>query len=159
MKIKSPYAVFVGAIPGALPPVIGYTAASGELTNLAITLFLILFAWQIPHFLAISIYSREDYSNAGVVVYPNARSILYTVKLINFFTSVTIISSLLPVLIGVSSNFYGFVAVLLGLCFQIICLRGYRSIGKLSIENNWAKKCFFASIIYLPLLLISMFIL
>ena len=59
MKMKSPYAVFVGAIPGALPPVIGYAAGAGHLDSMALVLFVFLFSWQIPHFLAISIYSQK----------------------------------------------------------------------------------------------------
>ena len=159
MKVKTPYAVFVGAIPGALPPVIGYTAASATLTEMAMVLFVFLFAWQIPHFLAISIYSREDYAKAGVIVYPNKTSVRHTISLMNFYTSLTVVASLVPVFINKASTAYGAVGVLLGLCFQVICVKGYQQVGDTEKENIWAKKCFVASIIYLPLLLTSMFLL
>ena len=159
MKVRSPYAVFVGAIPGALPPVIGYTAASAVLTEMALILFVFLFAWQIPHFLAISIYSRDDYFKAGVIVYPNKTSVRHTISLMNFFTSLTMVASLMPVFINKATQLYGVVAVLLGLGFQLTCMKGYQQIGKVEAENRWAKRCFIASIIYLPLLLTSMFLL
>jgi heme o synthase len=159
MKIKSPYAVFVGAVPGALPPVIGYAAGSGRLDSMALILFVFLFSWQIPHFLAISIYSRKDYENAGVVVYPNITSMRHTLNIMSFFTSLTLISSLMPVFLGRSGNVYGVVSLLLGLGFQMTCTKAYYAIGDVSAENKAARKCFLASIIYLPLLLSSMFIL
>ena len=100
MKIKSPYAVFVGAVPGALPPVIGYTSGAGIIDEMALILFVFLFSWQIPHFLAISIYSREDYKKQGVVVYPNKMSMRHTLNIMSFFTILTLIASLVPVILG-----------------------------------------------------------
>lgn len=159
MKMKSPYAVFVGAIPGALPPVIGYAAGAARLDSMALVLFVFLFSWQIPHFLAISIYSRKDYENAGVVVYPNITSMRHTLNIMSFFTSLTMVSSFMPVFLGKSGDVYGVVSILLGLGFQITCTKAYQAIGNISAENKAAKRCFFASILYLPLLLSSMFIL
>ena len=94
-----------------------------------------------PSFFAISIYSRDDYSKAGVVVYPNSRSILYTVKLINFFYIGNCCLLFTATILGVSVIFMAFCCCIVSLCFQVICLRkGYRSIGKIDIENSWAKK-------------------
>ena len=159
MKIRSPYAVFVGAVPGALPPVIGYTAGAGVVDEMALVLFVFLFSWQIPHFLAISIYSREDYKSAGVVVYPNKMSMRHTLNIMSFFTSVTMVSSLVPVILGKAGNIYGFVSLILGLYFQFSCTKAYQGLGNFAEENKLAKKCFFASILYLPLVLTTMFIL
>ena len=77
----------------------------------------------------------------------------------NFYTTLTVIASLIPVFINKASSVYGAVGVLLGLGFQVICVKGYQQVGDTDKENIWAKKCFIASIIYLPLLLTSMFLL
>ena len=159
MKIKSPYAVFVGAVPGALPPVIGYTSGAGIVDEMAAVLFVFLFSWQIPHFLAISIYSRSDYKSAGVIVYPNKMSMRHTLNIMSFFTSITLISSLVPVILGKASNVYGFISLLLGLYFQFTCTKAYQGLGNVVEENRLAKRCFLASILYLPLVLTTMFIL
>jgi len=159
MKMRSPYAVFVGAIPGALPPVIGYAAGSGTLDSMALVLFVFLFSWQIPHFLAISIYSREDYKKAGVIVYPNTTSMRHTLNIMSFFTILTLVASVMPVFLGKSGNVYGVISLVLGLGFQVSCTKAYHAIGNVGAENKAAKRCFFASILYLPLLLSSMFIL
>ncbi|RPJ71692.1 MAG: hypothetical protein EHM20_14415, partial [Alphaproteobacteria bacterium] len=73
MKVKSELAVYVGAIPGALPPVMGWTAVTGKIDFMAVALFLILFVWQLPHFLAISLYHAKDYGAASIIVYPNLK--------------------------------------------------------------------------------------
>jgi protoheme IX farnesyltransferase len=97
MKRKSELAVYVGAIPGALPPVMGWTAVTGKIDLMAITLFLILFIWQLPHFLAISLYHAEDYDAAGIKVYPNLKRGLQITKIgIFFFTLLLFGTSLLP---------------------------------------------------------------
>src|SRR5207249_1979750 len=73
MKQVSPHALLVGAVPGAIPPLIGWTAAMGRPTLPGLALFGVLFFWQLPHFLAISIYRKEDYARAGFKVLPVVR--------------------------------------------------------------------------------------
>jgi protoheme IX farnesyltransferase len=145
----------IGAIPGAIPPAMGFTAANGALSLGAVALFLILFFWQMPHFLAIAILYRDDYRAGGFKMLPcveeddrrpitGRQMILYAVALIPI--------SLLPVRFKIAGEAYFAVALLLGmafLSFAISCAIG----GCARLD---ARKLFFASIIYLPLLLAAM---
>ncbi len=118
LKPLTPLNTLVGAVPGAMPPVIGWVAVRGQITTEALTLFLILFVWQIPHFLAIAWIYRDDYAQAGLkmlpVVDPNggttaARMLTYCLTLIPV--------SLLPVLTGHANLVYSVGAVALGVLF------------------------------------------
>ena len=74
IEAKSVLALYVGAIPGAIPPLMGWTIVMGKMTTFSWVLFAILFVWQLPHFLAISIYHAEDYGKAKIKIYPNSFS-------------------------------------------------------------------------------------
>ena len=139
----------VGAIPGALPPLMGWTAATGELTGAGWALFAILFFWQIPHFLAIAWIYRDEYSKAGFVMLPGVdptgertahQAVSHTIGLL--------IVSLCPVLFRVAGATYFFGALLLGLAFFAAAFAFARQLNMLR-----ARQLFFVSIIYLPLLL------
>ena len=138
-----------GAIPGALPPLIGWTAATGEVGLGGYTLFLILWFWQMPHFLAIAWLYREDYAAAGFKMLSvgdpeglatSRQALLYALGLLAV--------SLLPGLIGMASPLCFIMAFLLGLLFVLVAL-----LFALHRTVKNARHLFFASIIYLPLIL------
>ena len=139
----------VGAIPGALPPLIGWTAARNELSTEAIALFAILFFWQIPHFLAIAWIYRDEYAKAGFVMLPNVDPNGFrTSRQAVSHTFGLMLVSIWPVVFGLTGIVYLVGAFLLGVVFLAAALRFSR---QLSLPT--ARQLFFASILYLPLLL------
>ena len=139
----------IGAIPGALPPLMGWTAARDVISIEGWSLFAILFFWQLPHFLAIAWMYREDYARGGFVMLPNIdpdgirtgrQAVSHTLGLLAV--------SLFPVLLGLSGWFYCAGAILLGGAFLWSAILFSR---QLTISS--ARRLFFVSIIYLPLLL------
>src|SRR5215510_4940402 len=152
LKTRSSLSTIVGAFPGAVPPLIGWTAATGTLSIEAWVLFAILFLWQFPHFLAIAWMYREDYSRAGIlmlpVVEPDGR---VTAQQIVLYTLMLIPVSLLPTVLGISGRFYFFGAIVLGLLFLYSSIR-----AAFSMSRQQAKQLLLASVLYLPLLFILM---
>jgi len=149
MKRHSTLNTIVGAVPGAIPPVMGWTAVTGELSAGAVALFAILFLWQMPHFLAIAILYRRDYAAGGFQMLPVVDEELHTTgRMIVLYGMVLVPVSMLPSLVGVAGAAYAVTAVLLSLAylsFGVSC-----AVTKTRAD---ARKLFFASIIYLPLLL------
>ena len=152
LKRVSSFATVVGAIPGALPPVIGWAAARGDLSLGAWVLFGIVFLWQLPHFLAIAWIYREDYARAGFpmlpVIEPDGRS---TARQSAVYAAALLPLSLAPTLVGMTGTTYFYGALALTLLFFGLTLRFART---RSIPD--ARRLFFGSIIYLPLLWIVM---
>ena len=152
LKTRSSLSTVVGAFPGAVPPLIGWTAATGTLSIEAWVLFAILFLWQFPHFLAIAWMYREDYSRAGIlmlpVVEPDGR---LTAQQIVVYTLMLVPVSLLPTVLGVSGRVYFFGALLLGLLFLYSSVR-----AAFSMSRQQARQLLLASVLYLPLLFILM---
>ncbi len=150
LKSRSSLNTLVGAVPGALPPVIGWVAVRGEITAEAVALFLIVFLWQIPHFLAIAWIYREDYGRAGLKMLPvvDASGLLTGQRMIAYCL-VLIPASLLPVTLGVSHAIYFAGALLLGLLFlaTTVCFFRDRSLKS-------ARRVLRASLLYLPGLLL-----
>ncbi len=152
LKKRSSLATVVGAIPGALPPMMGWCAVRGEVDLAAWALFGILFFWQMPHFLAIAWLCREDYARAGFPMLPvldpggawtGRQSVLYGAALVPV--------SLLPSLLGLTGRIYFGGALALGVAYLGFCLAfaGRRSTGG-------ARRLMFASLLYLPAVLIAM---
>ncbi len=142
----------VGAFPGAIPPVMGFTAVTGALSPEAITFFGILFIWQMPHFLAIAILYRNDYELGGFKMLPVIDPDLsITSRQILLYSLALIPVSLLPVGLGMAGAAYFCVATLLGLAFFTF---GINVAATKSRED--AKRLFIASIIYLPILLLTL---
>ncbi len=155
LKQKSVIALYVGAIPGAIPPVMGWTMVTGKMDSMAWALFWILFVWQLPHFMAISIYLAQDYGKAKIKVYPNSFGRELTKWGIFLLTLVLAYTAVYPWLydLGVTDR-YGYFAVFLNIIFSLIALRVlFVSIDKEELLRRWARRYFLASIIYLPLLL------
>jgi len=152
LKKHSSFATVIGAIPGALPPVIGWTATRNEISVGAWVLFGILFLWQLPHFLAIAWIYREDYAKAGLpmlpVIEPDGRS---TGRQSVVYAAALLPLSLAPTLMGMAGNAYFIGAMLLTLLFVGLSLKfaSTRSVPD-------ARRLFFGSIMYLPLLWILM---
>jgi protoheme IX farnesyltransferase len=152
LKRRTSIATVVGAIPGALPPVIGWAAARDSLSQGAWVLFGIVFLWQLPHFLAIAWMYREDYARAGFamlpVIEPDGRS---TARQAIAYSAALLPLSLAPTLIGMTGNVYFVAASALTLAFLGITI----NFG-MTRKATDAKRLFFASIVYLPLLWIVM---
>ena len=148
LKKRSPHSTTIGAIPGAMPPLIGYAAASGRLTWEAWVLFAILFLWQFPHFYAIAWMYREDYERAGIrmlpVVEPDGES---TARRIVLFSLALIPISLIPKYLLMAGNIYLFGALALGLLFLYAGVR-------ISFDRTRqeARHVLLASVVYLPVL-------
>jgi protoheme IX farnesyltransferase len=155
MKRKSVLAVYVGAIPGAIPPVLGWTAVTGTLDPMAWALFAILFIWQIPHFFAIAIFHARDYRAADIKIYPNQSGLPRTKALIVLFTIVLFASALLPVKVG-AGRAYELAAIVLSGAFLALSFAGYFAGQNEEPNRIWAKRYFYGSIFYLPLLLGAM---
>lgn len=152
LKTRTTLSTFVGAFPGAVPPLIGWTAARGTISLEGWILFAILFLWQFPHFLAIAWMYREDYSRAGIlmlpVVEPDGR---VTAQQIVVYTLMLLPVSLLPVAVGMSGRVYFVGAIVLGLLFLYSSLR-----AAFSMSRQEARRLLLASVLYLPLLFILM---
>ena len=149
LKTRTHWCTFIGAIPGALPPLLGWAAARNHVGIEAWTLFGILFFWQFPHFHAIATMYREDYGRARIrmlpVVEPDGRS---TARQIVGYTVGLVVISLLPVLLGLSGWVYLAGAVLLGAWFLHASLMTARQ-----MTQPQARRLLKVSVIYLPLLL------
>ncbi|HXB71111.1 MAG TPA: heme o synthase [Candidatus Acidoferrales bacterium] len=152
LKQRSPICTTVGAIPGAMPPLIGYAAAAGRLDAQAVALFLILFVWQFPHFDAIAWMYREDYARGGIrmlpVVEPDGES---TARRVVVCSLLLIPISLLPSLLGMTGLVYAAAAIAagLGLLYFGVRLGREKSVAR-------AHAVLLASVFYLPALLAVM---
>jgi len=152
LKSRSPYCTMVGAIPGALPPLMGWAAVRGELGAGAWVLFGILFLWQLPHFYAIAWIYRDDYERAGYPMFPViSGGQVSTARQTVAFCLVLIPVSLLPVVLGWSGWAYAVAAVMLG---SVYLAFGTRLARHRTLAS--ARQLFLVSIIYLPLLLAMM---
>ena len=152
LKQRSTINTIVGGLPGALPPVIGWAAAAGEIGPGALALFALLFFWQMPHFLALAWMYRKDYARAGYkmlpVLDPDGAA---TGRQILLYIAGLLPVSLIPTLVGISGPVYFFGAVILGGTFLWL---GFRfALGR---KNSQAKWVFHFSLAYLPILLLVM---
>ena len=152
LKQKTPWATFVGGIPGALPPVIGCAAARNEITLEAGLLFALLFFWQMPHFMSLAWMYRKDYARAGykmlTVVEPSGASASMHILV---YSILLLLTSLLSGVLGYSGKIYVGVALLLGIGFIVTGVR-----FRVARSNEAARHVFFASLVYLPVLLLFM---
>jgi protoheme IX farnesyltransferase len=154
LKQVSPHSTTIGSIPGAMPPLIGFAAASGTLTWDAWVLFAILFLWQFPHFYAIAWMYKEDYARAGIrmlpVVEPDGRS---TARRILLYSLALIPISLMPKFFAMAGNVYLCGALALGLAFLYYGLR-----IRTDRTRQQARRVLLASVVYLPALFSLMLI-
>ncbi len=145
LKRKSPIAVFVGAIPGALPALIGYVASYGKIDTIALILFGIQFVWQFPHFWAIAWVLDDDYKLAGFRLLPTGERDK-TSAIITFITTLILLPvSLLPTIYGFGGYFVGGVSLL---CSLVFLYQAFNLMRTLQVEA--ARKLMFGSFLYLP---------
>jgi protoheme IX farnesyltransferase len=159
LKRYTTLATFIGAFPGAMPPLLGWTAARGVIEWPAVALFAILFVWQFPHFMAIAWLYREDYAKAGIrmlpVVQPDgwstaSEALIYAVLMIPV--------SMVPFYLHLTGRVYLAAAVVLGLVYLAYTIRFARITRALSMTESrrYARELLRASVIHLPLLLTVM---
>jgi protoheme IX farnesyltransferase len=152
MKRHSGAALFVGAVPGAIPPLMGWTAVTGRIEAPGLVLFAILFLWQIPHFLAIAIYRAADYQRAGIKVLPGSISERATRLAIVGFSVILVVATILLEPLRVAGMRYMGAATLLG-----AVLIGWGAAGfRRTATREWARSLFFFSIVYLTLLFVAL---
>jgi protoheme IX farnesyltransferase len=148
LKQRSHLALEVGAIPGAMPPLLGWTAAMNRVDGPALVLFAILFFWQLPHFHAIALFRREEYARAGLQVLPNVRGDDITKHAIVRYLAILLAVSLLLFPLGVAHRVYLFTALVLGGTFFGWGCWGLRKESGV----RWARSLFGISIVYIVLL-------
>ncbi len=152
LKRRNVFGTIIGAISGAVPPVIGYTAVTNQIDMVALALLLILFCWQIPHFFAIAICYQDDYANAQIPVVPLTRSMLYTKVNMLLFVALFFAASLLLPVLGAVGITYLITATVIGIAWIIISVRGFF----VDDDLKWARQMFLASIMGITVLAIGM---
>jgi heme o synthase len=154
LKRRTTLCTFIGAFPGALPPLIGWTAATNQTGVAALVLFAILFLWQFPHFHAIAMLYADDYARAEIKMLPVVeRDWRRTAGEIVAYAALLVPVSLLPTLLGLSGKVYFVGALLLGAWFLAVSVKTARA--KTKAQSRALLK---ASVVYLPLLYILMVI-
>lgn len=148
MKQRSTLALFVGAVPGAIPPLMGWTAVTGRIDPGGLALFALLFFWQLPHFLAVSLYLREDYARGGLRVFALVHGEERTRRWIAGTSAALLPVSLALLPLGLAGPLYGAVAVAGGAGLLGFALRGLRR-GE---STRWARSFFLATLVHLTLL-------
>jgi len=152
LKTRTTWCTFIGAFPGALPPLLGWTAARNEVGVEALILFGILFLWQFPHFHAIARLYREDYGRAGIQMLPVVETDgRETARQIVFYTLLLVPVSILPAILHMTGKVYLVGALVLSLAFLYVGVSSSRVLSKSS-----ARRLLKASVVYLPLLLALM---
>jgi protoheme IX farnesyltransferase len=152
LKRVTPLALFVGAVPGAIPPLIGWASITGDVGRLALLEFALLFVWQLPHFLAIATFRREEYARAGLLVLPVVHGVRRTKIEILLYSLLLVAVSLAPVGFGLAGLGYAIIALACGLGFLWLASAG------LSVRDDWrwSRRLFFASMPYLVIMLGSL---
>jgi len=150
LKQRSPLALFVGAVPGAIPPLLGWTAVTGRLDLAGLALFAVMFVWQLPHFLAIALYLKDDYARGGLAVMPLAlaHGERWSKVQIVLFSAILVPVTVLPHSLQITGRLYLFAAIVLGVGFVAWGLSGFRA----DAGPRWARGLFLGSLGYLTLL-------
>jgi protoheme IX farnesyltransferase len=154
LKRKTTWSLLIGAIPGAMPPLLGWTAATGDLSLGGLALFAVIFVWQVPHFLAIALYQESDYRAAGLKVLPVVAGEAVTKRAIVVTLILQALVTLALVPLGVAGTGYLVGALLLGGAMLAWGLLGLRA----GAGRRWARALFLISILYLPALFGLMFV-
>lgn len=153
LKKVSPLAVWIGAFPGAVPPLIGWAAATGEIGTMAVLLFTIQFMWQFPHFWAIAWVAFEDYAKANFYLLPSAsgRTKASAIQVV-VYTFILMLISILPYILGYTGKVSAIIVMLAGIIFLIQSIALYRT-----CSEKRARQLMFGSFLYLPVVLIALF--
>jgi heme o synthase len=153
LKPATPQNIVIGGASGAMPPVLGWAAVTGQVPVEAMILFLIIFAWTPPHFWALALYRTDDYARAGVPMLPVTHGKRYTRLQVLLYTLILFAVSLLPYVIRMSGAIYLFFALLLGGIFISYALRIY-----LKYSDRVARQTFRYSIVYLAALFAALLV-
>lgn len=153
LKRRTPQNIVIGGAAGALPPVIGWVAVTGQVDVEALVLFLIIFLWTPPHFWALSLYRSGDYAKAGVPMLPVVAGAAATRRHILAYSVVLVMASLLPTMFGTVGALYGAAAAALGGTFLVLAFAVLRDTGETA-----ARRLFAFSILYLFLLFAALIV-
>ncbi len=153
LKPATPQNIVIGGASGAMPPVLGWAAVSGEVTTEPMLLFLIIFAWTPPHFWALALYRTEEYARAGVPMLPVTHGKAYTRLQVLLYTLILFAVSLLPFVVRMSGWLYLAAALVLGAIFVRYALQIYRA-----YSDALARKTFRYSIVYLALIFAALLV-
>lgn len=153
MKQRSHWGVWIGGVPGAMPALMGWTAATGRIELAGLAVFGVLFIWQVPHFHAIAMYRQREYHAAGLKTLPGTCGVEAARREIMMYLVVQVVISFTLVPLGVTGIPYLVAAAVLGAVVLVQAARGYRDGG-----SKWARNVFLTSIIYLPVLFAVMVI-
>lgn len=148
LKSRTHWAMQVGAFPGALPPLMGWTAATGRIELPGLVLFAILFFWQLPHFIAIALFRKDEYLAAGLTSLPLQKGDDVARRHAVGYLAVLLPVSLGPYFAHVAGPLYLVTALVLSLGFAAVGLQGWLTRG----DEKWARKLFFTSLIHLTVL-------
>lgn len=148
LKRRTPLALVIGAVPGAVPPLLGWTAVTNELDPGGLVLFGILLVWQIPHFIAIALYRKREYARAGIRVVPLVRGDAVAKIQAVAWAMLLVPLSLMLTPLGVAGSLYLWCAMLLGMAFLGWAFTGLDD----DAGPRWARGYFLASLAYLPAL-------
>lgn len=151
LKLRTPQNIVIGGAAGALPPVIGWAAATNSVSLFPVLLFAIIFVWTPAHFWALALSCKDDYARAGIPMLPVVAGLKSTHLQIFVYSLLCVGTSLMPVAFGFSGVFYAFAASILGLAFAIVA---WRLLQRPSLKVE--KRLFFFSIIYLFLLFLAL---
>lgn len=150
-KRRSTLGTLVGSLSGAVPPVVGYCAVTNQFDGAALLLFLILVFWQMPHFFAIALYRVKDYASAGLPVLPVAKGIQTTkLQIVAYTIGFAAVSALLSVF-GYTGRVYLAVALLIGLSWTVLSLRGFSAAD----DSRWARQMFGFSLLAMTALCLT----
>jgi protoheme IX farnesyltransferase len=157
LKRHTHLALLVGAVPGAIPPLLGWATVTGTVGLGGLLLFGVLFLWQIPHFAAITIFRAADYERAGLQVVSVQHGERAARQTIALYAVLLVATTLLFVPFGLAGRYYPGAATALGAAFLALSLRGLRAGARFDV-NRWAKHVFAFSVIYLPALLVALLV-
>jgi protoheme IX farnesyltransferase len=155
LKRYTHWALLVGAVPGAIPPLLGWCTVTGRVGSGGALLFALLFAWQVPHFAAIAIFRAQDYARAGLQVVSVQRGEGVARRTIAAWSVLLVLTSMLFVPYGFAGKGYMAVATGLGVGLLALAFRGLRGTGRFDAAR-WAKRVFAYSIPYLSILLVAL---
>ena len=153
LKPLTPQNIVIGGLSGAMPPLLGWTAVTGEVAPEALLLVLIIFAWTPPHFWALALYRTEDYAKSGLPMLPVTHGNRYTRLQVLLYTIILFACTLLPYVYGMSGLIYLVSAVALGVQFLVYAVRLYRG-----YSDALARRTFVFSIVYLSLLFAALLV-
>ncbi|QLQ25030.1 MAG: protoheme IX farnesyltransferase [Dechloromonas sp.] len=152
LKPATPMNIVIGGASGAMPPVLGWAAMTGQVSAEPLVMFQIIFLWTPPHFWALACYRRDDYACSGLPMLPVTHGVAFTCRHILMYTAMLAVASLIPVVLGMASWIYLVAISVLDLIFL-----GYAIALVRSYSDALARRCFRYSILYLTLLFAALF--